>query len=196
MSLPNFPCPCPQSCPCELADAFVEDAYVFTVKAETASSVIQVLNSTVDSIGNKLKLAGLQIAADVSTSAVDILTSTTTGSVVFTVVLDVAGAALEFKEAQTIALMNAVAIFDTCVQQIQGVLVASPVGTTLETITAVAKEAASALITLEAIQVLFCESQPPVPVKVFFKTKAAQTLADLIKLRLYICTGEPLNTQS
>lgn len=183
---------CCNPCPCAKANAFVQKAYVLTVKAEQAAAVIQALTAAEDVLG----IISLAFEAIDTAGTLTILSSSTAGSVVITVVSNVEGRTDERKLAAIKTIIDLSAAFDSCLQEITGVVLESELGTNMQAIAAVIAQATSAQIQINAIQTLFCRAVP-VPVAIFFATTAvnaaAEVLATIINTGLYICTGDPLN---
>lgn len=185
---------CPvDPCPCTRARAVSQVGYAISVKASQASALVQALGTVRDTEGDLLELTSVVVNAIDTAGTLAILTSTTLGSAVVMLTLKREYETLEKKLIQINTLVHLAGTFQACLVEVQGVLVQSNVGTAMQTITGVVAQAASAGITLDAINTLFCDPEVPIPVQVFVATKHAQLLIDLINAGMYICTGEPIN---
>lgn len=183
---------CCNSCPCAKANAVVQKAYVLTVKANQASAVLGALSKAEEILG----IISIGVEAINTLGTLAILGSTTAGSLVITVVTDVEDRTNERKLLAMQTIMELAAAYDSCLQEISGVVLESELGTNMQAISAVVTQANSAQIQINAIQTLFCRPVP-VPVAVFFATSAAsaaaEVLSTIINTGIYLCTGDPLN---
>ena len=143
--------------------------------------------------GDILALTSLTMDAINTGANVLIGTSTTVGTIKVTITLDLEQFEVDAKFNQIQTLMELASVFDSCLEQTSGVLATSNIGTAMQLITGVATQAATAGISLTTVNQLFCESNPPVPVKVFIGTNAADALVAIINAGMYICTGDPAN---
>jgi len=183
---------CCNSCPCSKPTAVVQKAYVLSVKANQAAALLQALSAAEEILG----IISIVVETIDDLGKLAILTSTTAGSVIFTIVTNVKDRTDERKLLAMQTIMELAAAYDSCLQEISGVVLESEAGTTMQAIAAVVAQANSAQIQINAIQTLFCRAVP-VPVSVFFATSAASSAAEvlstIINTGIYLCDGDPLN---
>ena len=180
-------------CPCTRARAVSQVGYAISVKASQASALVQALGTVRDAEGDLLDLTSVVVNAIDTACNLAILTNSTLGSSVVMLTLRKDQRSIEKQLGQINTIVHLAGTFQACLVEVQGVLVQSNVGTAIQTIAGVVSKAASAAITIDAINTLFCDPEVPIPVQVFVATKHAELLANLINAGMYICTGEPIN---
>jgi hypothetical protein len=180
-------------CPCAQANAFAQKAYVFSVGVDAVEQLVNTLTTARTAAGNLLNITMMSVDGIQAAATLAVATSTTVGTVYVTIALDLKEFSAEAKLNQVQTVMDIANVFGSCLQEIEGFVATSNVGTAIQLIASVASQAAAANANLSKINALFCESNPPVPVKVFFASKKAELLVNIINLGLYICTGDPAN---
>lgn len=180
-------------CPCAKANAFLQKAYVYSVGVDAIEQLVNTLTSARTAVGDLLNITMISIDGIEAVSTLAIATSTTVGTVKVMIALDLKEFSDEAKLNQIQTVIDIAGVFDSCLQEIDGLVATSNVGTAVQLISSVASQASAANAKLSKINALFCESNPPVPVKVFFASKKAELLVNIINLGLYICTGDPAN---
>lgn len=180
-------------CHCTRAIAVSQVGYAISVKASQASALVQALGTVRDTEGDLLDLTSVVVNAIDTAGNLAILTNSTLGSSVVMLTLRKDQRSIEKQLGQINTIVHLAGTFQACLVEVQGVLVQSNVGTAIQTIAGVVSQAASAAITIDAINTLFCDPEVPIPVQVFVATKHTELLANLINAGMYIFTGEPIN---
>jgi hypothetical protein len=184
---------CPQNCPCAQAKAISYNAFVMQVKADQVAAVLKTLATATDSLSNTLAITSATLTAIDTLGHLAVASQTTLGSAAILITLKHNYNTHEEELAQIATLVQLAGAFSACLQQIKGVLIESTKGTNMEVIAATVSAAASAAIEVTAIQTLFCGANGAIPVNVFFATKHAEVLVNIINAGMYLCTGDPIN---